>query len=212
MMADNTAFIWDLDGTLLDSYGVIVSSLAQTCRMYGSALDEETIRREVMTGSVRGFLAELADGTGVPFERLYASYSAIADGGMLTFGPMPHAEETLRFLREKGARSFVFTHRGSSSEIILRNVGLRGFFGEIVTGKDGFARKPSPEALAYLIEKHGLVRSETFYVGDRSLDVACACGAGIGSILYRPSGSVVEITGKESFVVADLSEIRQLFA
>ena len=81
-------------------------------------------------------------------------------------------------------------------------------FEEIITGADGFERKPSPEALQYLMAKHNLSQADTVYVGDRTLDVECAQNAGISSILYLPKGSVVEPTGKENCIVADLLEIK----
>ena len=53
---DRLAFIWDLDGTLLDSYGIIVSSLYQAYREFGVELDKEEIHREVISFSVGEFL------------------------------------------------------------------------------------------------------------------------------------------------------------
>lgn len=79
-----------------------------------------------------------------------------------------------------------------------------------MTGEDGFRRKPDPEGLNYLIEKHMLVRDVTFYVGDRQIDIESANNAGVKSILYLPKNSVAEISGKESFVVNDLLQIEDI--
>ena len=155
-MTENTAFIWDLDGTLLDSYDVIVSSLHAACLEHRFLLDKESIRREVITSSVSSFLERTARETGLSFSDLRASYSAYADREMLSSGPMKNAAETLRILKERGAAHFVFTHRGASSEIILKHIGLYGYFREIVTGSVGFARKPDPSAINYLVEKYAL--------------------------------------------------------
>ena len=51
-----TTFIWDLDGTLLDSYGVIVSSLRQTLAELSLGEGPEEILRQVKDGSVSAFL------------------------------------------------------------------------------------------------------------------------------------------------------------
>ena len=45
-------FIWDLDGTLLDSYGVIVSSLRRTLEELNVPMEEDEIRRRATAGSV----------------------------------------------------------------------------------------------------------------------------------------------------------------
>ena len=126
--------------------------------------------------------------------------------------PIPGAKEILTYLSRRGARCFVFTHRGATSGFILKNTGLYGFFEEIVTGKDGFPRKPDPSAVNYLVEKYGLDRENTYYVGDRAIDVECAKRAGIKSILYLPEYSAASATGDETFTVGALSEVADLFS
>ena len=58
------AFIWDLDGTLLDSYGVIVSSLCQTLEELGLSMDAGEIRRQATEGSVSQVIQRAAAETG----------------------------------------------------------------------------------------------------------------------------------------------------
>lgn len=65
---------------------------------------------------------------------------------------------------------------------LLEELGLSGYFIEVVTGDRGFARKPDPEALLYLIDKYDLDKENTYYIGDRLLDVQAAQRAGIQSI------------------------------
>ena len=42
----------------------------------------------------------------------------------------------------------------------------------------------NPEGVDYLVDKYQLDRSETYYIGDRTLDVDLADNAGIGSINF----------------------------
>ncbi len=204
------AFIWDLDGTLLDSYAVIVPSLQAACGAFGVRADKNDIYSQVITDSVAGFLKKTEEASGVPFDALMERYRAISEGSLSAIRPTGNAAEILGFLRDRGIPSYVFTHRGSSTEAVLKNTGLFGFFDEIVTGTDGFARKPDPSALLYLIRKHGLDRSRTYYVGDRALDIACADRAGVRSVLYLPAGSPAKATGRETHIVGDLREIAEL--
>ena len=55
MLKQRKVFIWDLDGTLLDSYGIIVSSLRKTYQEYGLPIDEEDVHRHVIRYSVNSF-------------------------------------------------------------------------------------------------------------------------------------------------------------
>ena len=84
---------------------------------------------------------------------------------------------------------------------------MKAYFREILTSQSGFARKPDPEGLRYLIEKYGLDPACTFYVGDRRLDMDCAVNAGITGILYSAPGCVDISGGAEKHIIRDLLEI-----
>lgn len=196
------ACIWDLDGTLLDSYGVIVSSLRDTLAEFDLPTEAGEVLREVKDGSVSAFLQQAAANAGLPYQRLKDRYSAVSGGRILEIPAMSHAREALEEIAALGTAHFVYTHRGSTALPVLENLGLDHFFKEIVSSLNGFPRKPAPDALLYLIEKYGLDRSRTFYVGDRTLDMGCAQNAGIQGIIYAPQG-----LSAGDYVVRDLLEI-----
>ena len=203
------AFIWDLDGTLLDSYGTIVDGLFETCREFGIDADKTAIHRQVIAGSVSSFIQSIAEKTGAEPGGIKARYSALSDkSGEIT--AIAHAREVLSDLAGGGSRNYVFTHRGSSTDEVLRRLGLYGFFDEIITGQSGFPRKPAPDALLYLIGKYALDPSETYYVGDRTIDMDCARNAGVSGILYRPNDSLCEPNGSERYIVSDLVQIARI--
>lgn len=56
-----------------------------------------------------------------------------------------------------------------------------------MTSQSGFARKPDPEAAMYLMEKYGLEPENTYYIGDRSLDIDFARNSQIQSINFLTS-------------------------
>ena len=209
---DHKAFIWDLDGTLLDSYGVIVDGLCETFLSFGVTPGKEYIHREVIVRSAHELMTDISAEAGIPFDKLKKTCSAITEREKMKIVPIPGAKEILTYLSRRGARCFVFTHRGATSEFVLKNTGLYGFFEEIVTGKDGFPRKPDPSAVNYLVEKYRLDRENTYYVGDRAIDVECAKRAGIKSILFLPEYSAAAATGDETFTVGALSEVADLFS
>ena len=89
------AYIWDLDGTLFDSYGAIVSSLVDVARACGAADPPEEILKAVKQGSVSGYLRDLSAGSGRSTETLYQMYRAVGhakDGEIIL---IPGAAETL---------------------------------------------------------------------------------------------------------------------
>ena len=203
-------FIWDLDGTLLDSYGIIVDSLHQIYYEKGIDLDKKEILVEVINESVSSFIKKMEIKYGVPFDDLKDRYSYISGAQKLNIKAMPHSKEILEYLKSKNIKNYVFTHRGVTTETVLKNVGLYSYFDDMVTSLDNFARKPSPDGLNYLIDKYHLDRNKTYYVGDRPMDILCADNAHIKSIMYVPNTSVARLTDKETFVIKDLLDIKDI--
>ena len=199
------AFIWDLDGTLLDSYGVIVSSLRDALAEFQLTPDPDAIFRQVKDGSVSAFLKQTAAEASLPYQQLKERYSAISEGRILEIPTMLHAREILDALTAQGNVHLVYTHRGRTAAPVLENLGLQNCFLEVVTSLNGFPRKPSPDALLYLMEKHRLEKSRVCYVGDRSLDMECAKNAGVRGVFYSPSG-----VRAGDYVVRDLLEIKTI--
>ena len=205
------AFIWDMDGTLVDSYPAIVPAARKTCADWGVDYSDAFIRDFVIRTSVGTLLEQVAAQRGTGFAPLKARFDALNDASIDAIRPIPHAREALEALAQAGHRNFVYTHRGASCLAILAQTGLAPYFTEVLTSLSGFPRKPEPDAILYLLDKYGLDRAQSFYVGDRRLDVEAAVNAGVGSILYLEPGSPVRAAGCESFVVHDLREIPDLF-
>ena len=102
---------------------------------------------------------------------------------------------------------FVYTHRGASSRPILSRLGILDCFRDIVTAEMKFKPKPSGEGVKYLLEKYGLDPADTWYVGDRAVDMYCAKDAGVNALLYLEPDPVVTPTGVEDRIVRSLREI-----
>ena len=202
-----TAYIWDLDGTLLDSYEMIVEAAVRTAAGEGIHDPEEYVLRAVKQGSVTAYMEEISARCGKTARELFAQYRknthALDDRIRLTDG----AKETLERLKDEGAVHFVYTHRGDSSEPILQRLGILDCFREVVTSMYGFTHKPSGEGVRYLLEKYSLDPEQTWYVGDRTLDVFCAKDAGVKALLYLAPDTCVAATGQEDRIVQDLREI-----
>lgn len=201
------AVIWDLDGTLLDSYHVIVESLRLSLLDFGVDLSYEQIWQYAITYSSSALIQKVAKEVETSPEEISRRYSQISGEKYRDIRLMEHAMEILDALEGRGVENFVYTHRGKTTIPVLKNLGIEHFFKEVLTSKSGFSRKPHPGAIQYLMEKYDLSCNSTYYAGDRNLDMECAKNAGIPGILYLPEGSRGEATGVETFIVKDLLDI-----
>lgn len=177
-----TAFIWDLDGTLIDSYPAIIGALEVTYADYGWSFDRKQVLAYILDYSVGQLLDELAAEKGVELQVLKKHYSADLKGRDNELCLFPETKAVLDWTQEQGIRNFIYTHKGSNTASVLELLGIVDYFTHVITSADGFARKPAPDALTYLLDLYKLDQTKTYYIGDRALDRDCALNAGIHSI------------------------------
>ena len=182
-----TAFIWDLDGTLLDSYEEILSGIEETFGQFAIPYDKGKVREFILKYSVQDLLVQAAEERKLDVEMLnqVRAQSLAEKNAQVVL--MPGAREVLSWADQVGIQQFVYTHKGDNAFTILRDLGLESYFTEILTSQSGFARKPNPEAATYLLDKYQLDPEKTYYIGDRTLDVEFAQNSGIQSINFLES-------------------------
>ena len=181
------AFIWDLDGTLLDSYEAILSGIEETFAQFSIPYDKEKVREFILKYSVQDLLVQVAEERKLDVAVLnqVRAQSLAEKNAQVVL--MPGACEVLAWADQVGIQQFVYTHKGDNAFTILRDLGLESYFTEILTSQSGFVRKPSPEAANYLLGKYQLDSEKTYYIGDRTLDVEFAQNSGIQSINFLES-------------------------
>ena len=181
------AFIWDLDGTLLDSYEAILSGIEETFAQFSIPYDKEKVRGFILRYSVQDLLGQVAEERKLDARVLnqVRAQSLAEKNAQVVL--MPGAREVLAWADQVGIQQFVYTHKGDNALTILRDLELESYFKEILTSQSGFARKPSPEAATYLLDKYELDSENTYYIGDRTLDVEFAQNSGLQSINFLES-------------------------
>ena len=182
-----TAFIWDLDGTLLDSYEAILSGIEETFAQFAIPYDKEKVREFILKFSVQDLLEKVAEKRKLDVEVLNQVRAQNLAEKNAQVVLMPGAREVLDWADETGIQQFVYTHKGDNALTILRDLDLESYFTEILTSQSGFARKPSSEAATYLLGKYQLDSEKTYYIGDRTLDVEFAQNSRIQSINFLES-------------------------
>ena len=190
-----TAFIWDLDGTLLDSYEAILAGIEETYRRFSLPYNKKEVRAFILKYSVQDLLEQVAKERGLDVGLLNQVRARSLSEKNAQVVLMSGAREVLAWADQRGIQQFVYTHKGENAFTILRALGLDSYFTEILTSQSGFARKPSPEAATYLINKYHLNPDRTYYIGDRTLDIEFAQNSGIQSsnFLASPAASNQQI-------------------
>lgn len=175
------ALIWDLDGTLIDSYEAIGEALEVLYKNFAISFEKESTLDFVKRESVGKLLGKLSHQYNIPLPKLNQCFVKEQEKRDDQITLLPFAKEILELTSLLGVRHFMYTHKGKTTEEVLRKFGIRSYFTEVLTSISGFKRKPEPEAILYLIHKYKLNPENTYYVGDRKLDLEVAQKAHIGS-------------------------------
>jgi HAD superfamily hydrolase (TIGR01509 family) len=169
------AALFDWDGTLADTLPLIYRANVVVLGELGIALSRSWFR-EHYTPDWRGSYRAL----GVPpeaWEQLGRRWGEEMGHGRPR--AMPWARRALRRLRARGVRLGLVTAstRGVVEPSIAR-LGLEGLFETAYFSDDVANTKPHPEALLRAIADLGLDAADTVYVGDTTVDLEMAVGAG----------------------------------
>ena len=191
-------WFWDFDGTLFNTYPRI-------CRAFQKSLADAGIFEDCASimPYLKRSLAEAAEHYStdhISAEQLVAGYRLHSEEEDLT--TMCSYEGVHGFLSaiiEMGGKNYIYTHRGESLFKALEKENLEGLFADIVTSLDGFPAKPAPDALLYLMQKHGLNPEDCVMVGDRTIDLMAGINAGMNALCVDPDGYCVPMDGVPVF-------------
>ena len=174
-------FIWDLDGTLIDSYGAILNSLEVAYAAHQLPFERQQVKSYILKTSVGQLFKELKKEKDLD---LYPLYAQSLETRNHEIELIEGAEDILAWAKEQKIEQFIYTHKGDNAFVLLKDLGLDGYFKEILTADRGLKRKPDPEGVDYLLDKYQLDKATTYYIGDRPLDVDVALNSGIKSINF----------------------------
>lgn len=179
-------FFWDFDGTMFDTYPHITTCMCNALKQLNIPHDRDTVYQQVKV-SIGKCGRHYAKEFGIDAATMLdAYYSFEHDVNANPANPYPNLAQTLQAIIDKGGKHYIYTHRGASTRTYLDKFNLSGYFTDIVTAEMGLPGKPAPDALTYLMDKHGLTPETCVMIGDRDIDVQCGWNAGMAGCLFDP--------------------------
>lgn len=178
-------YIFDLDGTLLDTLGDLAASCNYALHEHGfpeRTIDEvrcfvgNGVRLLIERAVPSGTDAHCVDAVLATFRQHYLEH------GLDTTQPYPGVMELLARLRKRGARVAVVSNKFCEATQEL----CRHFFGDLVEvaigeGR-GIRKKPCPDAVVEALRQLGVQKERAVYVGDSDVDLATARNSGLPCI------------------------------
>lgn len=177
--------IWDVDGTLFDTYPSIARAIQAALNDLGHDAPlpwiEELARQSI--GHCHTVLAATYHLQADRLERAYGEHFARIRAEENP--PFPGVAALCRHICAIGGKNVIVTHRGRDSTLdLLAAHGMARYFSGCITRDDGYPRKPHPAAFEAALEAHDLDPEETLTVGDRGIDILAGQAAGVFSCFY----------------------------
>ena len=180
-MTKTKLVIFDLDGTLLNTIGVITKALNKSLTDFGfSTYEEEEVKSKVGYGlrvlidySVPNIDPELK-------EKIYKNNRKYSDELTYDSKMFDGIDILLDGIVAKGIKIAINTNKSHHRAVnISEKVFSKWKFCDVIGYQEGDIGKPNPENALKIMEKAGVTREETLYVGDMIVDYETAKNAGI---------------------------------
>jgi HAD superfamily hydrolase (TIGR01509 family) len=189
------AFIFDIDGTLVDSNEAHVEAWHTAFAAHGHDISRDRIRVEIGKGgdklvpSVLGDDVEEQQGESLR-EQQSEEFLAIAKRTRIP--AFPRAREIFDTLKERGIRAALATSSSREHlEALGRSAGLdlAALSENLVNADDIEETKPAPDLVEAAVRKLGLEPGECAMIGDTPYDAEAARRAGVACIGVTSGGN-----------------------
>ena len=179
---EHKAFIFDLDGTLLNTLEDLKNSVNFAMRSMGYPEHTlEQVRMFIGNGIAMLIKRAVPQGTDEADEKKTLGIFTEHYNAHLNdcTAPYPGVTESLTALKNRGVKTGVVTNKNDDSAKMLINK----YFGNLVDSTlghvPGLPSKPNPESLLRMMSDLGVEAENTLYFGDSDVDVMTAKNAGV---------------------------------
>lgn len=174
--------LFDLDGTVVDSAGIILASMRHATRqVLGREIPDGALMAAVGGPGLEAQMLELGGEERVDeLVRVYRSHNEPLHVELALF---PGIEGVLTALRDAGVRlGIVSAKRRSTVELAFSATAIGGLFDVVVGGDEAPRQKPAPDPLLLALERLSASPADAVYVGDSPFDMSAAKAGGLYAI------------------------------
>lgn len=206
LLAQKTTLLFDLDGTLINSRSLVVSSVFETVRTFcpGSYSYEELDR--MFGHSYSDLLATLDPKREQELIKYCIQWQKEHLEQLVT--PFQFVKEGLQDMKASGLTLAVVTNQ--HRELTLKSLGvfeLEDYFSRVITIDDVAEGKPSPQPILYALERLAADAPHALMIGDSSYDILAANRAKVDSVLLDHYGASTEENAvKATSIYADFQQ------
>ena len=208
-----SAYLFDLDGTLINSIDLIMASFRHTMRTHLDEMPADDAWRAGLGTPLRTQLATYArsDDHADVMTDTYRAYNRAFHDRLVR--PYPGVKEALAALRDRGVKLAIVTSKtGPLARRGLRRCELDEYFDVLVGVDDVTEHKPHPAPVFEALDRLSAEPGDTVFVGDSPHDVRSGRAAGVltAAALWGAFGRAALAAHAPDYWLADPGEIAVL--
>lgn len=181
-MKSYEAYLFDLDGTLINSEEMIIACFEHSMKEAGDySIAAEQVLSHIGIPLKKQFEIYL---DGRPSKHSIEDLLEIHMQFQLKIWKdhlklYPKALEVVKELHKRGKKlALVTSRRKATCDLYTKHFGLFDYFEVIMTPESSEKHKPDPEPANIALSKLGVKASDTLFIGDAIFDIACGHAAG----------------------------------
>ena len=181
-MAAFSTYLFDLDGTLIDSIALIMSSFRHTMRTHLGTVPPDAEWRAGFGTPLRPQLARYARDPDqvAAMAATYRAHNREHHDRLVK--PYAGMHDVVTGLTERGAQLGIVTSKNRvAAQHGLRHCGLGRFFEVIVTSEDVTEHKPRPAPVLAALTRLDASAARTVFIGDAPADCRSGKAAGVST-------------------------------
>lgn len=214
-MRDYKYYLFDADGTLIDTTELICKCFENTARMTGNGIIEKAdIMRHIgltLKDQMTMHFGSLEPAVFEEYRTIHMQYQmSIYKEHLRLFTGVA---ETLATLTSKGKKCAIVTSRFRNSlEIYLRDTGILSFFDTIVTPESTGFHKPHSAPALKAMELLNASPEDSLFIGDATFDIECGTNAGIDTAFVLWSiNDISSLRVQPTYCIKEMSELCEVY-
>jgi pyrophosphatase PpaX len=173
--------LFDLDGTLIDSGEIILSSFRYATRtVLAREIPDEVLAAAVGGSNIYDQMRAFDEDRAEELVRVYREHNEPLHDDLVAFEGI---ERVLERLKSEGRRLGIVTaKRRRTVDLAFAMLPLEDYFGAVVTAEQTEHHKPHPEPVLAALERLGSKPEEAAFVGDSPFDMGAGKAAGVFTV------------------------------
>ncbi len=205
--------IFDADGTLFDTFEMIVSAYRHVSMTHGLRVPEPDEIRALLGSPITDMFKAFYPGENI--ESLLETNNTYVAANVMKSEAFEGVQELLETLKERGIKLAILTSGLSNIHGVLKEHNLDNYFTSVVHGGRVKYPKPHPEGFLLACSECNVEPRKTVMVGDTPFDINAGKNAGaLATIaLTHGYGTVKDLTAaKPDYIAKSIFEVGELLS